>query len=111
MPEVLHQVYCELNVVTSRAFLVLFSYDRLVERRQQIVLSKATHSTAILSSLFPKNIRDALMEDAERKEKDRRRKSSFTAPNHALKTFLSGGDEEQEDMGDENALADLFPYT
>ena len=42
-------------------------YDRLVEYRQKIVLKKAIQSTKIVSSLFPKNVRDKLLqkEDVE----------------------------------------------
>ena len=40
--------------VFTFAIFVFFIYDRLVEVRQKHVLTKATQSTAIVSSLFPK---------------------------------------------------------
>jgi hypothetical protein len=43
---------------------MFFVYDRLVERRQTLVLQKAVQSTAIVSSLFPKTVRDRLMNNA-----------------------------------------------
>ena len=43
------------------AIAMFFVYDRLVERRQTLVLRKAVQSTAIVSSLFPKTVRDRLM--------------------------------------------------
>ena len=43
---------------------VFFLYDCFVERRQTKVMSTATRSTAIVSSLFPEQIADRLMEDA-----------------------------------------------
>eukprot|EP00934_Nitzschia_sp_Nitz4_P002211 Nitzschia sp. Nitz4//scaffold363_size14950//383//8108//NITZ4_008904-RA/size14950-snap-gene-0.0-mRNA-1//1//CDS//3329549257//2211//frame0 len=46
-------------VFTIVVFLV---YDCLVERRQDKVLSTAERSTAIVSSLFPKDVADRLME-------------------------------------------------
>jgi class 3 adenylate cyclase len=78
-------------------------YDRLVERRQSLVLRKATQSGAIVSSLFPKNVRERLMQD---NEADKKR--NFMAPNHRLKNFL-GGDVETNDDG-ARAIADLFPH-
>jgi class 3 adenylate cyclase len=81
---------------------MFFLYDRLVERRQSLVLRKATQSSAIVSSLFPKNVRDRLMQD---NEADRKR--NFMAPKSRLKNFL-GGDVEGHDDG-ARAIADLFP--
>jgi hypothetical protein len=43
------------------AILMFFVYDRLVERRQALVLNRAIQSSAIVSSLFPKTVRDRLM--------------------------------------------------
>lgn len=43
------------------AMAMFFFYDYLVERRQTLVLRKAVQSTAIVSSLFPKTVRDRLM--------------------------------------------------
>ena len=36
-------------------------YDRLVERRQALVMHKAIQTNAIVTSLFPENVRDRLM--------------------------------------------------
>lgn len=43
------------------AVLMFFVYDRLVERRQNLVLATAKQTTAIVSSLFPAQIKDRLM--------------------------------------------------
>ena len=37
-------------------------YDVMVERRQKVVLDTAQRSTAIVSSIFPKNVRDQLLQ-------------------------------------------------
>jgi class 3 adenylate cyclase len=79
------------------------AYDRLVERRQKIVLKKAKQSSAIVSSLFPKNVRDRLM-----KENEVDKKRNFLAPNHRLKNFLGGDTETQDEAA--HAIADLFPH-
>ena len=87
-------------VFTILMFLV---YDRLVERRQRLVLAKATQSTAIISSLFPKNVRDRLMNS----DSEVGNSSLMLHPNHRLKTFLRGSVHE----GDANQpIADLFPH-
>ena len=89
-------------VFTTLMFLV---YDRLVERRQRLVLAKATQSTAIVSSLFPKNVRDRLLQTDI--EKGKSGNTLPLAPNHRLKTFLNGNDNENETGA--APIADLFP--
>jgi hypothetical protein len=55
-----------INAVTV-ASLLIFSilmfilYERIVEYRQKIVLDQALKSTAIVTSMFPKNVQDRLM--------------------------------------------------
>jgi class 3 adenylate cyclase len=88
-------------VFTAILFLV---YDRLVERRQVLILAKATQSTAIVSSLFPKQVRDRLMQT----ENDRKGGPVALASNHRLKTFLTG-DDKANDVGGQ-PIADLFPH-
>ena len=41
---------------------VFYLYDVMVERRQKVVLDTAQRSTAIVSSIFPKNVRDQLLQ-------------------------------------------------
>jgi hypothetical protein len=89
--------------------IMFFVFDRLVEKRQSILLNKATQSNAILASIYPKNIRDRLLEDAERKGK---RSGDLIAPNHRLKSFLTGGEGgPMDDPMGLQPLADLFPHT
>ncbi|CAB9500805.1 Receptor-type guanylate cyclase gcy [Seminavis robusta] len=50
---------------TFAVLMVLFGvYDRIVDHRQKQVLHKATKSTALVASLFPKQIRDQLLGEA-----------------------------------------------
>ncbi|CAB9528546.1 Receptor-type guanylate cyclase gcy [Seminavis robusta] len=119
-PETITTAVAGIFIFTALMFLI---YDRLVERRQKIILSKATHSTAILSSIYPKNIRDRLLEDAERKDKEgngsgkkngnnSNSPGDFMAPNHRLKSFLSGSAAGSMDgTSGGQPLADLFPHT
>ena len=63
-----HMTKDPIVITFSVAMVFLFTifmfliYDWLVERRQKLVLAKATQSTAIVSSLFPKNVRDRLLQ-------------------------------------------------
>lgn len=90
-------------VFTIIMFLV---YNRLVEKRQHIILNKAAQSTAIVSSLFPKQVRDRLFKE----ETDIPSKSA----SHRLKTFLSGdvnpGSMPNNSLLAGSQIADLFPH-
>ena len=63
--------------------VMFFVYDRLVERRQSIVMRTALKSSQIVSSLFPRQIRDRLFAEDDQ-----------DGPVHGtktkLKSFLSG---------------------
>lgn len=83
-------------VITAGLFIL---YDRLVERRQAIVLFKANQSNDLVSSLFPANVRERLMK-AEQHDRAPRRGQS-----NRLKSFLKDSD---DDNGLE-PIADLFP--
>ena len=62
-------------VFTSAAFVL---YDFWVERRQRLVLTTAKRSTAIVSSLFPKTVRDRMYTEKEiEKETNRKRRMFF----------------------------------
>jgi len=96
-------------VFVFTAIMFIF-YDRLVERRQHIVLSKAATSTAIVSSLFPKNVRDRLMQADNAEEKCKDKAGDFMAPHHRLKSFLTNKSTGDKDFGLQ-PIADLFPHT
>lgn len=92
-------------VCTAMLFIL---YDRLVERRQKLVLASAQQTNAIVSSLFPKQVRDRLMQQVKNKSDIKQMRGSFSqAPNRRLKGYLDGM--EEDDM---NAapIADLFPH-
>ncbi|KAG7341693.1 PAS domain containing protein [Nitzschia inconspicua] len=87
-------------VFTVVMFIV---YDRLVEKRNSLVVRKATTTSKIVTSLFPKNIADRLMQEQEAKDEHHQ---SFMSANRRLRTYLSGG--EGKRVGQE-PIADLFP--
>jgi class 3 adenylate cyclase len=104
------------------AFTIL-AYDQFVQRRNDKIIDTASRSHAILSSLFPSQVRDRLYNDAKKaKDKDKGTQGWVAAPKSTggLKGFLtdqgdratSGGgvDEiDQELFFDTKPLADLFP--
>jgi hypothetical protein len=61
-----------LTSVVAAAFffmiLTFLAYDWFVQRRNQKVVGAAARSNAILSSLFPKNVRDHLFAEREMEE-------------------------------------------
>ena len=81
-------------------------YDRMVERRQHIVMKQASKTSAIVASLFPDNVAKRLLADKTTNNHDRK----FLSPNNRLQTFLTNGGDEQQ-MLQAKPIADLFPYT
>ena len=93
--------------VFAIAILLFLLYDCLVGRRQKLVLRKATQSTAIMSSLFPKNVRDRLMED----ENTSRKQNRAATTKGRIKGFLAGDrDCPENDDPSLATIADLFPH-
>jgi hypothetical protein len=84
----------------------MFSF---VQRRNEKVILAAARSTAIVSSMFPSNVRDRLYKEQEEQEKHRHRGGN-------LKNFLrDDGNNMSDDIADaqfsSKPLADLFPET
>lgn len=98
-------VVITLSVACVFVFTVFtfFAYDALVERRQRILVRKATQTHQIVASLFPKNVRDRLLEENEENSKG----GGFLAPNHRIKSFLANGNLANNDS---RVIADLFPH-
>jgi hypothetical protein len=91
-------------IIFAFAIFMFFVYDRLVERRQKLVLDKAAQSTAIVSSLFPKNVRDRLMQTSTEKDKSG---NNAAFRNSRLKSLM--GEETNENAENSKPIADLFP--
>jgi hypothetical protein len=96
-------------VFTAATFLV---YDCLVERRQKKVYGAAKKSAAIVSSLFPSNVRDRLF--AEEQKPEESKKGAFHANQVASAMEVYG--DEGGTMSSSGvikrkgaAIADLFP--
>lgn len=95
--------------------LVFFVYNCMVERRNTKVMMMAERTTAIVSSLFPKQVQQRILEDAEEQAKEKQQKTwAFgLAPKSRMKDFLSGGNEFSEHKSQgvtkSKPIADLFP--
>jgi len=64
--------------------ILFFGYDFLVERRQRKVYSSAMKNNAIVSSLFPKNVRDRLYQETTHPK-------PFQPAKSRMKSFISDG--------------------
>jgi hypothetical protein len=102
-------------VMTALVFLM---YDWLVARRQRKLLTTATQSNAILSSLFPEKVRQRLMKEQQEKEEamnnaNADKKLGAVQPlkdGKDPKMTLSGGDAATSlDIFGSKPIADLFP--
>ena len=99
-------------VASSFSFMAatFFIYDLLVRRRNRVVSSAAAASDAIVTSMFPSNIRDRLYAEAANG-----RLSELSTTKKDLSSFLqSGGTESQVDEKGRfktKPIADLFPET
>ena len=100
LPVVITVVIVLIFIFTAVLFLI---YDRLVERRQRIVMNTAIKSSQIVSSLFPRQIRDRLFAE-----------EGMDGPVHGtktkLKSFLSGSGDQTDNQGmstEARPIADL----
>ncbi|CAB9529137.1 Receptor-type guanylate cyclase gcy [Seminavis robusta] len=97
-------------------------YDRYVTRKNNKILDAATHSNAILASLFPQNVKERLLEDkaqevqaeaAKKKEEKKLQKKGFRADmDHSMEDFLSrenlGGEDANDEILKSKPIADVF---
>jgi class 3 adenylate cyclase len=67
-PVIFSLIVALVFVFTSGVF---FIYNVLVERRQKIVMDRAVKSTAVVSSLFPENVKELLLNEGE-EERDKK---------------------------------------
>jgi len=93
------------------AVIIFFLYDYLVEHRQSALLRKAKQTHDIVSSLFPKQIRDQLLQETNQDSNNSKRNSgsgTLLGGQSRLKNFLSNG---KDDDAGKAPIADLYPHT
>jgi class 3 adenylate cyclase len=88
-------------MVLSFTIIMFLVFNRLVEKRQRLIVNKAADSTAIVSSLFPKQVRDRLL--------DATYGGKLISGNNRLRYYLSGDlDHHVGIQNNHNPIADLF---
>ena len=91
-------------IIVAATFLMValtyLVYDIMVQTRNEMMITAAAKSNAVVSSLFPDHLRDRLMNSAGNK---------VNKTNRNLKAFLNDG--KGQDQMDSKPLADLFLET
>jgi len=87
--------------------LSFLAYDRFQRQRNKKVVANAANSNALVTSLFPENIRDRLLKpvDSVKDNRTKRNNSHFKSNKGHIKTFLEG---EDEVAVLDQPIADLF---
>ena len=104
-------VYSAIVLVIMLGTAVVFQlYETLVQRHQRKVLEKVVKTNAIVSSLFPENVRDRLIHGGVKESGTKRR--PLVSGKSGLKSFLDDSEEKKnEAIGESRPIADLFPST
>lgn len=95
-------------ILTTAVFIF---YDMMVEKRQQMVLDTAKRSTAIVSSIFPKNVRDQLMGAPVQGNATKLRSlmNSTTTSDQKYTEASQHNDHGMDTLAGGGPIADLFP--
>lgn len=106
-------LYYSLMVVAIFCFtaLAFLFFDCLVTRRQDRIFKTAKKQNAIVSSLFPTNIRKKLMEEADTEGRSGRKKNNKISPSAFLQSNEATGDPSAIGILGDKPIADLFPET
>ena len=113
------------TVIVALAFAItaifFLFYVRIVQRRQTKVMATAARTNAIVTSLFPSNVRDRIMKDAEDAVNNNKEMTPFLpgmgeGATKKLRTFLdeanpAASNDNQLIMFKTKPIADLFPET
>jgi hypothetical protein len=89
-------------LVTSLIFIL---YDQLVSRRQRIVMKKPVLSAVIVSSLYPKQVRDRIFEE------DSGNKTSDTWKTNQPKTWRGDGSDFTQPRASKSRIGPLPTHT
>jgi class 3 adenylate cyclase len=98
-------------IATGAVFVI---YVLFVQRRQNKIVATAHRTNAIVSSLFPSNVRDRILQEAqEQVDRDVNNRYSLVAAKYRLKNFLEDDPGQAGSMNvfGTKPIADLFPET
>mmetsp|Transcript_21372 Transcript_21372/g.50809 ORF Transcript_21372/g.50809 Transcript_21372/m.50809 type:complete len:1202 (-) Transcript_21372:132-3737(-) len=107
-PIIITVVIGTIFVFTAAFFLL---YDRMVERRQKIVLDTAQRSTAIVSSIFPKQVVGRLMSSPVQGNATKLRSLMTPGSKSEVNALTTKGDDSDGELADITSapIADYFP--
>jgi hypothetical protein len=97
--------------------LVFVGYDLVVSRRQKIVLRRAMESGAIVSSLFPEDVRNKLYHEAKQKIKLEEKRTNFGVVGDTEKAAAAAATADPKNnmemlmIADSNQIAKLYDNT
>jgi hypothetical protein len=108
-------VYTTVVVMTFFFTAMTFAlYDYAIVRRQRRLLAKAKRTTAIVSSMFPKEVQKRILEEAEAMEEEERKRpwKGRNAAKQQLKSFLNDDVVEGAPQGipQTKPIADLYVH-
>ena len=93
--------------------IVFLAYDWTVARRQNKVLRTATRTQAIVASLFPENVQERILQEAESGKDQNVTRFRTNRTKYQLQNFLNVAEDEPVDSGKmslkSRPIADLFP--
>ena len=105
----LHYMLVILGVFGATC-LVFAIYDSMVKRRQRTLMAKAVRSNAILTSLFPAEVKERLLQEQAEKEKlaknSGEKQATKVSPTEAVQAMANTSGDTQV-AG--KPIADLFP--
>ncbi|CAB9503839.1 Receptor-type guanylate cyclase gcy [Seminavis robusta] len=109
-------VVCSIFILTGLVFLL---YDFLVERRQNTVMKSALRSDALVSSLFPEDVRNRIYQEMDSKAKSNDDEAAWKNNNKensggavAGAAVAGGGpDSSNREYDDSAAIARKYPET
>lgn len=113
-----YAVVCLLIFVGTAVVFAL--YDYYMELRERKVEREAARTQTLVSSLFPKNVQERLLDEAnkgrEKDENNRTRRRLFRGKQHRdqqMMDFLDNNDQDAvgETLKKSKPIADLFPHT
>jgi len=110
-PELFTAIMAGVFIATGAVFVI---YVLFVQRRQNKIVATAHRTNAIVSSLFPSNVRDRILQEAqEQVDRDVNNRYSLVAAKHRLKNFLEDDPGQAGSMNvfGTKPIADLFPET
>lgn len=109
-------IYALLVVIVFLFMTVFFvRYDCVVSRRQKKMIATTKRTTAIVSSLFPANVRDRILKNAEEEtdqgmtSNGRQNRFPLASTSAQLKDYIDEHKSEEVQAYGSKPIADLFP--